>query len=61
MSYLNNVSKCTNVDDVQTAMIDTYPNRIPPKATKSPIAMAGTAEPAVPGGFLTAMPIVRDA
>lgn len=30
-----------------------YPNRMPPKATKRPMTMAGAAEPAVPLGFFS--------
>ena len=34
-----------------------YPKRIPPKATKQPINMAGAAEPATCSGFLSANPM----
>lgn len=35
-----------------------YPNRTPPNATKRPTAMAGHAEPAVPGGGLRVIGIL---
>ena len=31
---------------------------MPPKATKRPTPMAGTAEPGVPSGFLSIIPMV---
>jgi hypothetical protein len=33
--------------------IPAYPKRIPPKATKRPMRIAGTAEPATPSGGLS--------
>lgn len=36
-----------------------YPKRIPPKETKSPMRMAGTAEPGTSVGFLIMTPMVR--
>ena len=38
--------------------IETYPKRIPPKATKRPMQIAGVAEPATSAGFFSAKPIL---
>jgi hypothetical protein len=37
--------------------VETYPNRIPPKATNPLIRIAGHAFPAVPSGCLSRIPI----
>jgi hypothetical protein len=39
-------------------LVGTYPNRIPPKATKPLMTMAGHALPSVPGGFSKRTPII---
>lgn len=36
-----------------------YPKRRPPKATKSPMTMAGAAEPGTSAGFFIMIPMVK--
>jgi hypothetical protein len=43
----------------QVKHVVTYPNKIPPKATKPEMAMAGHAFPAVSAGLLNKRPITK--
>lgn len=55
VSYLFN---CQSLEWYKVDAGATYPNRIPPKATNRPTAMAGKAEPGVSAGFLRRKGIV---